>query len=427
MRRSAPLLRIQRGPYSQVRSSILRYLLALSVTLVLSLLLHSLKTKDIQKQSSRTLITYVIANPDATVEENIRFFLHHGVRDDPRFFYVFVIQMGARTHSLVSSWPKLPPNSKIVLHENECYDIGTVGWLLFESNHVELKKFDFFLWMNPSVRGPFVPSWFESQSWPLLFTDALDATIKLSGTVISCGGIVNEQLGARANPHLQSYLLATDVLGLKILKDAGVFDCFESYTGVIYHGELGASLSILKAGFNIHSLMLRYKNVDWRDTTTWNCNGNMAPMVPQGNNGSSIDPLEVVFVKVKEKQLGWESSKRALAYSDMLHDIESCIHCRASIGESVQSLSAKLNFLKEAFDASFYQHQSRDLLHMDKDQLWDHFVENGLNEQRPFALEISGARREFPFGVLKLEELYEFWIDKFGRQHFASHTTSSLN
>lgn len=35
---------------------------------------------------------------------------------------------------------------------------------------------------------------------------------------------------------------------------------------------MGSSAAVLKAGYNIDSLMLRYQGVDWRDTNNWGCN-----------------------------------------------------------------------------------------------------------------------------------------------------------
>ena len=41
----------------------------------------------------------------------------------------------------------------------------------------------------------------------------------------------------------------------------------------IYHSEVGASRAVLNAGYTLDSLMLRYKNVDWRNQSNWGCNG----------------------------------------------------------------------------------------------------------------------------------------------------------
>lgn len=38
------------------------------------------------------------------------------------------------------------------------------------------------------------------------------------------------------------------------------------------YAEMGSSASILRAGYNIDSLMARYQGVDWRQTENWGCN-----------------------------------------------------------------------------------------------------------------------------------------------------------
>ena len=62
--------------------------------------------------------------------------------------------------------------------------------------------------------------------------------------------------------------------GLKILQEDGkVFACYEDMWDTIYHSEVGASRAVLNAGYTLDSLMLRYKNVDWRNQSNWGCNG----------------------------------------------------------------------------------------------------------------------------------------------------------
>ena len=51
-----------------------------------------------------------------------------------------------------------------------------------------------------------------------------------------------------------------------------VFECHADLRHAIYHAELGSARAIFQAGYTIDSLMLRYQGVNWRDTSTWNCN-----------------------------------------------------------------------------------------------------------------------------------------------------------
>ena len=48
--------------------------------------------------------------------------------------------------------------------------------------------------------------------------------------------------------HVQSMVLATDQVGLKVLRQAGALNCALSRDEAIERWELGSSTSILKAG-----------------------------------------------------------------------------------------------------------------------------------------------------------------------------------
>lgn len=43
--------------------------------------------------------------------------------------YVIALQEGPGLEQL-NPLPKLPPNARFVHHENKCFDLGTVGWML---------------------------------------------------------------------------------------------------------------------------------------------------------------------------------------------------------------------------------------------------------------------------------------------------------
>lgn len=64
--------------------------------------------------------------------------------------------------------PALPANGQYVYHANECFDWGTVGWAL-STLKLNLDIYSFFIFMNSSVRGPFLPAyWPVSECMPSL-------------------------------------------------------------------------------------------------------------------------------------------------------------------------------------------------------------------------------------------------------------------
>lgn len=145
----------------------------------------------------------------------------------------------------------LPANVRIVRRGNTCYDGGTAGEVLAD---IDIKPYHFFFIMNSSVRGPFLPSYFPqstggglgeasslnaaSRSWTTAFTDMLNNHIKLVGTTINC----------EMHVHVQSMLLATDRVGLHLLRESGALDCAQDREEAIAKYELGASAVIIKNG-----------------------------------------------------------------------------------------------------------------------------------------------------------------------------------
>ena len=68
-------------------------------------------------------------------------------------------------------------------------------------------------------------------------------------------------------------------VGLKVLlEDEKVFACYDSLHDTVFHAELGSSLAILRAGYTLDTLMLKYQGADWRDTANWACNGGCASL-----------------------------------------------------------------------------------------------------------------------------------------------------
>ena len=61
----------------------------------------------------------------------------------------------------VATLPALPGNAEYLFHNNECFDWGTYGWLLARAD-LDTSLYKFFIFINSSVRGPFLPPY-----WPV--------------------------------------------------------------------------------------------------------------------------------------------------------------------------------------------------------------------------------------------------------------------
>lgn len=178
----------------------------------------------------------------------------------------------------------LPRNAEYIIHKNECYDWGSVGWAL-QTEKVDTRIYKYFIFLNSSVRGPFLPSYHNVRSsisslvdapaitnivvlephlysiyittiheleccavlidcgskryhahmyhwhfssvvlqadvhWTSLYTQRLNKDVKLVGSTINCQPIhfhSNPANEMRQNPHVQSYLVATDQVRVSLL------------------------------------------------------------------------------------------------------------------------------------------------------------------------------------------------------------------
>jgi hypothetical protein len=241
-------------------------------------------------ETSRTLIVYVFGKTHVSSEKNLAFFIRTAVRQSHHADYYFILQQIDNKIFDESKLPILPSNAHYVQHENKCFDIGTVGWFL-SSGMIDKNRYKYFIFLNSSVRGPFIVSYYDSPVWYTIFTRRLNDHIKLVGCTINC----------EAPPHVQSYLWALNLETLDfLLKNTTVFACYEKKIDTINNAEIVASQIILKSGYGIDSLMTKYNGVDFRLNVTEKCSNQMNPVFDKGGSGITLDPYEVVFVKMKD-------------------------------------------------------------------------------------------------------------------------------
>lgn len=218
---------------------------------------------------------------------------------------------------------------QILTRPNECYDWGAFAWTL-RHPRVKTERYKYWIMLNSSVRGPFIhPSVPPHLPWYRLLTSRLggDGNIRMIGPVISCEGsphrdpAIQPDAMWRRNPHVQSWAFAVDAVGLNVLRtESEVLGCPEDRIDAIYHSELGASRAILRAGYNIASLLKHYEGIDWRITSTWECNNKSNPLGKGNYYGITLGPCETMFVKFKSHLL--ESADPAALEAERLSDLE---------------------------------------------------------------------------------------------------------
>ena len=151
----------------------------------------------------------------------------------------------------------VPNYVKTLTRDNIGFDFG--GWsdaLLTDDLY---KKYDFFLFVNSSVIGPFIPSYYKDK-WTDIYINALQNNIKLFGSTINT---MDDPIN---KSHVQSYIFSMDKHTLQYLIECEIFS-MTNYATTMYEAiiqkEILMSRKIIENNWNIASLLQRYKNVDF--------------------------------------------------------------------------------------------------------------------------------------------------------------------
>ena len=378
--------------------------------------------------AGRSLLLVVHATHDAHYADNLRYFLRKAVRCWQDADYVIVIQRedAASFAPGDDSWkaelPALPSNARYVLHQNECMDLGTVGWLLrlplWHPDAVDTSRYRYFFLINTSVRGPLLPAFLEDRmdpdgevqcssngpfadtssmqavaergrlrlfAWFDVFLAQLSADVRVVGCTASCSFAA----------HVQSYVLAMDYVALQVMWSSGgllpdeiphpdeqllftrhwearraegwtppaqstvtaelsfdawqrqggmaslpnttqTFSCGGAFWDTVFNGEIGASHSVLRAGYNVAVMEPYWRGVDFRmepnicarlvGELPFNMTNHYENGVPatrlQAWDGQMYfnDPLQVVFTKSKaNKALGSDARLQLQLQWEDLH------------------------------------------------------------------------------------------------------------
>lgn len=217
----------------------------------------------------------------ADAQRNLSFFCRHAITPYRDRHHVIVIN-GACT--IEDQIPVLE-NVTVLKRGNAGFDFG--AWAhAFRSLAIE--QFDYFILLNSSVTGPFLPLYQDTSRWPELFIDLLNDRVKLSGITINVYG---------GDPIVQSMLLTTDRVGLELLIRHGIFngnDQDASKEAVIFGREIRSSKIILEAGFHVDCLAMTHGKRALvplkRDTS-----GDI--ILPGAYRGHTLEPLDTCFFK----------------------------------------------------------------------------------------------------------------------------------
>lgn len=146
----------------------------------------------------------------------------------------------------------------IIQRENKGYDFGAWGHVLKD----KWREFTHFILLNETVRGPYNP---PGTLWIDRFLNKLQGNTCLVGTTINVS--LDKQLLARSmivwSPHVQSQFLAMDLRAMEIAMNKDIFQPQTCKGWCISNQEMGLSLAILEAGYNMDCLLQKYQGINW--------------------------------------------------------------------------------------------------------------------------------------------------------------------
>lgn len=210
---------------------------------------------------------------------NVEFFIREGLFMSDQIDFYFVI------NDLIFR-PTLPSYCRVKNRVNQGHDFGAWSEALLEGNPPLWRNYDYFIFINSSCRGPFLPIWIERSYWPQIFISRLQADIHLVGSTIC---------RFNGQPHVQSYMFAADRLAITKAIENGIFSsALLSRDETVWQREIGFSTLLLKEGWNIACLLKAYQGVDFRVAKR----GTICFYASESYFGINPHPYEVIFSKI---------------------------------------------------------------------------------------------------------------------------------
>ena len=195
---------------------------------------------------SKVLVLYVFH----LYNDRVKYFIDNCIFNDENVD--FIIISNDKKNVL-----NLPSHVKTMYRDNIGFDFGGWSEALLTNNLYE--KYDKFIFVNSSVIGPFLPSYYKDK-WTDVYINGLQDDIKLFGSTINtCKNPLHAS-------HVQSYIFSMDKNTLVYLIKCEIFSVTnyaKTFDDAIMNKEILMSKKIIENKWNIGSLLSHYKNVDF--------------------------------------------------------------------------------------------------------------------------------------------------------------------
>jgi len=182
--------------------------------------------------------------------DRVRHFIDHAIFYDENVDFVMISNDKENKFDA-------PPYVHKIYRDNIGFDFG--GWSDAVLMNNLQNNYDYFIFVNSSVVGPFVPSDYMGR-WTDIYINGLKDNVKLFGSTINAIG------DPETWAHVQSYIFCIDKITLQYLIDCHIFSTINyaaDFHEAIWGKEVWMSRKIIENGWNIGSLLPCYDNVDF--------------------------------------------------------------------------------------------------------------------------------------------------------------------
>ena len=266
------------------------------------------------KTAGRIAVLYHYFESNSDYRDNFTHFLSTCYREDIDFY----ISISDSNHTLELLER---PNIKYILCENRNLDFG--GFSASLTSIDALDAYDSFIFINCSVRGPFLPD-YVGGDWTEVFARHLTGDVHLVGTGFSrvpedSRLITHLPKGAYAPPYdtLQTTAYALSRTALRRLQESGFYKTDATWTKdeVIALYEIRLSLEIRAQGWKIRCLLPTYSDGDGATLNLSARGGD--PHQRRAFFSRTLSPLELIFVKTGRNMLS-ERELNSHTYTTLL-------------------------------------------------------------------------------------------------------------
>jgi len=295
--------------------------------------------------NQQVLVLYHYYEKDQSYIDNFAHFLRFGYDSSLDYLIVIAGECSVDLPSL--------DNVQYFFTENKNFDYG--GYCAVIQTLDLWQQYDFYLFINSSVRGPFLPA-YCNQEWTNLFIEQLSYGVGIVGSAISITpsshsiskmyhekyGILERNNYLLAHVQTTCYALSRKVLEQLIQlgfygenKDLNKDEAVRAY-------EIRLSQLILDMGLNLRCMLPEYNQTDYRKACE-----DVNPTSREGDSGfklsyfgRSAHPYESIFIKTSRSTFSNDDLMRFAFSMSIHHKLSDCLAQQAFVRTYINKIQA---------------------------------------------------------------------------------------